>query len=161
MTIRNPFRRASAGALLILVLSGCAGGLSGSAPLAQGRLPASVPPVAPEQALPVARQRFLAGEWGEAARYYEQAVTRAPGDGAAWLGLAASYDRLRRFDLADQAYRQAAVVVGTRAEYFNNVGYSYLLRGDTRRAAQNFQRAAELQPGNLTIQNNIELMRSF
>jgi Flp pilus assembly protein TadD len=28
---------------------------------------------------------------------------QAPEDAEAWIGLAASYDRVRRFDLADQA----------------------------------------------------------
>ena len=57
-----------------------------------------------------------------------------PRDAEAWLGLAASYDRLRRFDLADRAYAQAIGIVGPTAEILNNQGYSYMLRGDYKRA---------------------------
>ncbi len=44
------------------------------------------------------------GNYGIAQRYFKDAVEKAPRDVTAWIGLAASYDRLRRFDLADQAY---------------------------------------------------------
>src|SRR5438270_7866750 len=46
---------------------------------------------------------FKKGSYGIAQRYFREAVEKAPEDAEAWIGLAASYDRLRRFDLADQA----------------------------------------------------------
>ena len=55
-----------------------------------------------------------------------------PRDLEAWIGLAASYDRLRRYDLADRAYDQAMKIAGPSAEILNNKGYSYMLRGDYR-----------------------------
>ncbi|WMT92864.1 tetratricopeptide repeat protein [Pelagibacterium sp. H642] len=143
--------------------AGCAtvggGLLASSAELQVGELPSSVEAFPADQVLPIAKQHFAQGNFGHAARYYEQAVEIAPGNGEAWLGLAASYDRLRRFDLADRAYQQSAKLAGDRAEYFNNVGYSYLLRGDTRRAWQNFMLALEKDPDNLTVMNNLELLR--
>jgi Flp pilus assembly protein TadD len=147
-----------------LMSAGCTnlgGGLfaGSSASLKVGDLPAAVEALPADQLLPTAKQHFAAGNFGHAARYYEQAVEVEPDNGEAWLGLAASYDRIRRFDLADRAYQQSAAIVGDRAEYYNNVGYSYLLRGDTRRAWQNFMRALERDPGNLTIMNNLELLR--
>ena len=75
-----------------------------------------------------------------------------------WIGLAASYDRLRRFDLADRAYGQAIKLVGETVQLLNNQGYSYMLRGDLQRARQKFHKAYELNPGNPTILNNIELL---
>jgi Flp pilus assembly protein TadD len=128
-------------------------------PLAPGQLPANVEALPSDRVLPAAKQHFKDGNYGHAVRYYEQAVELDPNSGEAWLGLAASYDRVRRFDLADRAYEKGAKFIGERAEYFNNVGYSYLLRGDLRRARQNFQRALELDPDNLTIQNNLEQLR--
>lgn len=133
--------------------------LAGSSSLKVGELPAVVEAYPAEEVLPVAKRHFAAGNFGHAARYYEQAVEVAPDNAEAWLGLAASYDRIRRFDLADRAYEQSARIVGDTAEYYNNVGYSYLLRGDRRRAWQNFMRALELDPENLTIMNNLELLR--
>src|SRR3712207_5429042 len=129
---------------------------NGAAELA---LPDSVKPYPDGEVLAVAQLQFSEGNYGHAARYYERAVEVAPNDPEAWLGLAASYDRVRRFDLSDRAYREAARYIGNRAEYYNNVGYSYLLRGDMTKARSNFMRAHELAPSNLTINNNLELLR--
>lgn len=127
--------------------------------LRAGVLPDAVPAVAPGGALDVAKDHFRAGNFGYAARYYEQAVSTGAATAEAWLGLAASYDRLRRFDLADGAYIEAARRSGGSAAYHNNVGYSYLLRGEAARAERSFSRALELDPANVTVRNNLELLR--
>jgi Flp pilus assembly protein TadD len=44
-------------------------------------------------------------------------------------------------------------------EYYNNIGYSYLLRGDAIKARSNFIKAYELDPSNITVINNLELLR--
>ena len=75
-----------------------------------------------------------------------------------WIGLAASYDRLRRFDLADRAYTQAMKIAGATPEILNNVGYSYMLRGDYRRARETLMQAQAQDPGNPYIRNNLELL---
>src|SRR6476620_7009746 len=49
-------------------------------------------------------EHFNRGNFGLSQRYFKDAVEKAPKDVTAWIGLASSYDRLRRFDLADQAY---------------------------------------------------------
>ncbi|HUG60839.1 MAG TPA: tetratricopeptide repeat protein [Methylomirabilota bacterium] len=103
---------------------------------------------------------FDAGHFGKAQSAFKRATEVTPGDGIAWLGLAASYDRLRRFDAADVAYRQAAKYVGSRPEYYNNVGYSYLLRGNLREARRFFLKAYELDPANPVTANNLTLLRS-
>ncbi len=58
--------------------------------------------------------QFQSGNYGKAEQAFRKATELTPTDGAAWLGLAAAYDRLRRFDAADVAYRQAAKYVGSR-----------------------------------------------
>lgn len=145
-------------------LAGCAEtsiqGLFGSDGLTPGELPASVPPYPDAEVLAVAKAQFRDENYGNAARYFERAVEIDPKDGEAWLGLAASYDRLRRFDLADNAYTSAERLMGTRPEYLNNRGYSYLLRGELDRAEAYFSRALQRAPGNETITNNIRLVRS-
>jgi Flp pilus assembly protein TadD len=55
---------------------------------------------------------FQKGAYGTANRYFRDAVEKAPEDAEAWIGLAASYDKLRRFDLADQAYAQPIKLKG-------------------------------------------------
>jgi len=122
-------------------------------------LPATVDAYPDGEVLQVAKTQFAAGNFGHAARYYERAVEIAPKNPEAWLGLAASYDRVRRFDLADRAYREAGLLIGNRPEYYNNVGYSYLLRGDVAKARTNFLRAYELDPASATVNNNLELLR--
>lgn len=122
-------------------------------------LPDSVPAHPDGEVLVVAKSQFAQGNFGHAARYYERAVEIAPNDPEAWIGLAASYDRVRRFDLADRAYREAGRLIGDRAEYYNNVGYSYLLRGDAVKARTNFLKAYELDPTSVTVNNNLEMLR--
>lgn len=113
---------------------------------------------ADDQVLAQAKNLFTEGNYGRAQQFYQRAVELTPNDAEAWLGLAASYDRVRRFDLADRAYRQLAGLIGNRPEYYNNLGYSFLLRGDLVKARGYFLKAYELDPANQTIANNLELL---
>jgi Flp pilus assembly protein TadD len=105
-------------------------------------------------------RHFYAGDFGLAQKHFQAAVERTPRDATAWVGLAASYDRLRRFDLADQAYDQALSLSGPTVQIYNNRGYSHLLRGDLGGARRNFLAAYELDPENPTIKNNLVLLSS-
>src|SRR5436190_3070254 len=99
-------------------------------------------------------EHFNRGNFGIAQRYFRDAVEKAPRDVTAWIGLAASYDRLRRFDLADQAYAQAIKLRGETVQILNNQGYSYMLRGDLAAARRKFVKAYERDPTNPTLANN-------
>src|SRR6266581_7864503 len=103
-------------------------------------------------------EQFNRGNYGLSQRYFKDAVEKAPKDVTAWIGLAASYDRLRRFDLADQAYRQAVRLGGETVQVLNDLGYSYMLRGNLAGARKKFQQAYALDPGNPVIANNLELL---
>jgi Flp pilus assembly protein TadD len=103
-------------------------------------------------------EQFNRGNYGLSQRYFKDAVEKAPKDITAWVGLAASYDRLRRFDLADQAYVQAIRLGGETVQILNDQGYSYMLRGDMSRARRKFEKAATLDPTNPTIINNLALL---
>jgi Flp pilus assembly protein TadD len=103
---------------------------------------------------------LVAGNYGLAERYYRRAVEATHQNGSAWIGLAAAYDRIGRFDLADRAYRHAVRLEGENYVTLNNRGYSYLLRGDARRARRLFDRAWQLAPGDPTIANNIAVMEA-
>ena len=61
----------------------------------------------PNDDLELGKKQYRANNFGIAERYFRRAVETHPRDAEAWVGLAASYDRLRRFDLADRAYKQA------------------------------------------------------
>jgi tetratricopeptide (TPR) repeat protein len=103
---------------------------------------------------------LLRGNYGLAERHYRRAVEATYRNGSAWIGLAASYDRLGRFDLADLAYRNAIRLEGNNYVTLNNRGYSYLLRGDVRRARRLLERAMLLAPDDPTIANNIAVMNA-
>ena len=103
-------------------------------------------------------EQFNRGNFGLAQRYFKDAVEKAPRDVTAWTGLAASYDRLRRFDLADQAYASAIRLGGVTVQILNDQGYSMMLRGNLSAARRKFAKAYELDPGNPTIANNLKLL---
>jgi Flp pilus assembly protein TadD len=112
----------------------------------------------PNDALSLGKKHYRANNFGLAEKYFRHAAELHPRDAEAWLGLAASYDRLRRFDLADRAYAQAIGIVGPNAEILNNQGYSYMLRGDYKRAREKLDAAQRLEPGNKCVANNMQLL---
>jgi Flp pilus assembly protein TadD len=105
-------------------------------------------------------EHFKKGNYGLAQRYFRDAVEKAPEDAEAWIGLAASYDRVRRFDLADQAYAAAIKLTGETVQILNDRGYSYLLRGDLTKARVKFLKAYQLDPTNPVVINNLQLLNS-
>ena len=113
-----------------------------------------------EDELALGKKHFDAGNFTLAERHFRRAVELHPRDLEAWLGLAAAYDRLRRFELADRAYDQAAKIAGPTAEILNNRGYSYMLRGDAKRARETLLEAHGKDPGNTYIKNNLELLEA-
>jgi tetratricopeptide (TPR) repeat protein len=116
----------------------------------------------PNDDLSLGKKQYRAGNFGLAERYFRRAVELHPRDAEAWLGLAAAYDRLRRFDLADRAYQNATGIIGPTAELLNNRGYSYMLRGDYTRARATLLAAAAKDPKNPYIKNNLDLLdKSF
>ena len=103
--------------------------------------------------------QFSERNYGRSYKLFKKAASVYPNDPQAWLGYAASADNLGRFDNADRAYQQLSRMIPDRPEYLNNVGYSYLLRGQLQQARAYFLKAYELDPGNEITANNLELLR--
>jgi len=145
-------------AALALALAGCTG-VDGDWPRFS-----SSPTTAQEFALNEnfrdGTRHFKQGAFGLAEASFQKAVEQSPGHGAAWLGLAASYDQLRRFDLADRAYAQAEKLMGDNLSLLNNIAYSRMLRGDTTGARKYFERARAMDPNNAVVLNNLALLES-
>lgn len=102
--------------------------------------------------------QYRAQNFGLAEKHFRRVVESHPRDAEAWLGLAACYDRLRRFDLADRAYNQAIGILGPTTEILNNQGYSYMLRGDYIRAREKLNMALRQDPRNKFVANNLQLL---
>ncbi len=112
----------------------------------------------PNDDLQHGKRYFRANDFGLAEKSFRRAVEKHPQDAEAWVGLAASYDRLRRYDLADRAYQAAIQIVGRTPEILNNQGFSYILRGDYARARKILHDALLKDPGNPYIQANLQLL---
>ena len=120
--------------------------------------PAKLMPSDPNDDLSLGKENFRQGNYGLAERYFRKAVEAGPKDAEAWLGLAAAYDRLRRFDLADRAYDEVIKLGGPTPEVLNNQGYSFMLRGQYGRAREILLAARAKDPGNPYIANNIAML---
>jgi tetratricopeptide (TPR) repeat protein len=145
--------------------SSTSGDVTSAVPGAQGSPPPAGAGAAPEllgndpnDDLSMAKKYFRQGGFGLAEQHFRKAVELHPRNAEAWVGLAAAYDRLRRFDLADRAYSQVIKLIGPTPEVLNNQGYSYMLRGDYRRARATLLAAKAKSPENPYIRNNLELL---
>ncbi|MEO1200301.1 MAG: tetratricopeptide repeat protein [Pseudomonadota bacterium] len=102
--------------------------------------------------------QFDAGHYGLAEQHFRAYVERYGASVEGWIGLAAAYDQLGRFDLADRAYGEALELAGRTSAILNNQGYSHYLRGDTQTAHRLFLEALALAPADPRIMANLELL---
>lgn len=156
MTVIRTAALCMAAACVAAALCGCQTGPDVGVAIVPGVEP-TLP--ATNEAYRTGRINLAAGNSGLAERNFREAVERNQDDAAAWLGLAAAYDNLGRYPLADRAYDQAVRLKGRTFEIMNNRGYSYMLRGDGARALSSFEAALALDPANPVILNNIEILR--
>jgi tetratricopeptide (TPR) repeat protein len=112
----------------------------------------------PHDDVQLGKKYFRTNNFALAEKSFRDAVEKHPHDAEAWVGLAASYDRLHRFDLADRAYAEGIRIVGRTPEILNNQGFSYMLRGDYARARKALADAQAKDPGNPYIQANLRLL---
>jgi Flp pilus assembly protein TadD len=112
----------------------------------------------PNDDLSIGKKYYRQGSYGLAERHFRKAVEMHPRDAESWVGLAAAYDQLKRFDLADRAYAQAVRLIGPTPDIMNNQGFSYMLRGDYGRARSMLVAAQAKAPKNPYIANNIRLL---
>ena len=119
--------------------------------------PGIVKPLAKDD-VSLGKQYYRTGNFGLAETYFRAAAESQPRNPEAWLGLAAAYDELRRFDLADRAYAQAIRIAGEQVAIINNQGYSYILRGDYKRARERLMLASVKAPDDPHVQANMQLL---
>ena len=143
----------------VLLLGGCADekaafeGATGSIPIGDER--------PQDEPVSLGKLHFSRGDYGLAEQEFRSAVESNPQSAEAWLGLAASNDKLRRFDLADRAYRHSLSLLGRSPEVLNNLAYHYMLMGDLARAKTLLDEAEVKDPGNPTIEGNRHLLETW
>lgn len=104
------------------------------------------------------KAQFREANYGLAEKHFRKAVELRADNAEAWMGLAAAYDQLGRFDFADRAYDQLLKVAGRRPQIVNNMGYSHLLRGDKKTARKLLMEASAAMPGDVVVQANLALL---
>ena len=147
------------GPLLCGLLAGCTN-LPADLSLAHSAEPPIFGSLPAEKPLEQGKGYYSKGEFGLAEQAFRKAVELDKNDPEAWLGLAASYDRLRRFDQANRAYDVLFRLVGRTPTVLNNLGYHYILAGDYTKARETLLEAQRSDPGNKFIQNNIDLIET-
>jgi Flp pilus assembly protein TadD len=108
--------------------------------------------------LKIGKEHFRNGNFGLAEKHFRLAVEQSQDNLEAVIGLAAAYDQLGRFDLADRLYGEAMRIGGGSAAVLNNRGYSFYLRRDFKRARADFQAALRKDPQNAMAQRNLTLL---
>lgn len=147
--------------VLAVVLAGCVmdrkGVVSADATAALPRASRLDPA---QEHLVKAQEHFRNENYGLAEGQFRKAIEQNPNNGDAWVGLAASYDRLRRFELAERAYGVVVKKVGYTLNVHNNLGYHHYLRGNLAKARKHFDAAHEIDPANPYVLNNLKLIDS-
>ena len=108
--------------------------------------------------LQAGKSQFRDANYGLAEKHFRKAVELRADNAEAWMGLAASYDQLGRFDFADRAYDQLLKVAGRQPQVVNNMGYSKLLRGDRKSARKLLMEAEAAMPGDPVDAANLALL---
>lgn len=108
--------------------------------------------------LQLGKENFSNQNFGLSERYFREAAANRSDNASAWAGLAASYDQLGNFEKADRAYKALVSLKGNDPRVLNNMGYSYLLRGDYKKARSYFNRAQNSNPTLEHVQGNLHLL---
>lgn len=116
-------------------------------------------PVSQAQAdLRAGRAQFEDGNYGLAEKHYRKAVELRADSAEGWMGLAASYDQLGRFDLADRAYGELVKIAGRQPRIVNNMGYSQYLRGNKAQARKLYAEARAGMTNTAIVDANLKLL---
>jgi tetratricopeptide (TPR) repeat protein len=107
------------------------------------------------------KAHFNAGQLGLAVNEFQAARAETPGSVEILNGLAATYDRLGRFDLADRYYKEAVALDPKNAQTLNNIAYSLILRGDPKHAIPLLDLAKGETPSEPVVEANLQLAKSL
>lgn len=148
-------RRPTRGWLLLLsplALAGCAA----SPPAITAAAPfESVAGKTPDSLYADGKAHLAASHLGLASEAFQAALMLDGDDVDLHNALAATYDKLGRFDLADRHYAKALILSPEDPAVLNNWGWSYVLRGQPRLARSLIEEAKALRPEDPVIAANL------
>ena len=101
-----------------------------------------------------------AGRLGNALAAFQLALAQNPADVQALNGLATTYDRLGRHELAEKHYQRALKLNPTNPQTLNNFGYSNLLQGRIDVATALLADAYAAGPTEETIGTNLKIAKA-
>jgi Flp pilus assembly protein TadD len=108
--------------------------------------------------LMLAQRHFEDADYGMAEKLFRKEVEKSPNSVNALMGLAASYDQLRRFDLSERIYQRLFKIAGRSPQIVSNYGFSHYLRGDKNEALKLFKEAEKKLPQNIKVKSNKDLV---
>jgi len=134
-------------------LAGCAGNSSDVRPMMamNGTRMAVQDPVENGRAL------LITGQYGLAVEALSRVLHDQPQNVRALNLIAETYDRLRRYDLADRYHAEALEIDPNSVAALNNWGFSYLVRGNKTRAVGLLERAAAIKGDQPVVTANLRL----
>jgi Flp pilus assembly protein TadD len=112
-----------------------------------------------EADLAAGKAQFRDANYGLAEGHFRKAVELRADNAEAWMGLAAAYDQLGRFDFADRAYEQLVQLSGRKPQIINNMGYSQLLRGNKKKARALLLEAKKGMVDTTVVDANLALLK--
>ena len=146
----------AATAALLMLVSGCTTGAIDTTKTT------SIQPVSQDVSatdLNAGKAQFRDANYGLAEKHFRKAVELRADNAEAWLGLAASYDQLGRFDFSDRAYEQLVKLAGRKPQVVNNMGYSQLLRGNKKKAKALLVEARKGLADTTVVDANLALLK--
>lgn len=105
------------------------------------------------------KEQFRNANYGLAEQHFRKAVELRADNAEAWMGLAAAYDQLGRFDFADRAYEQLLKLTGRQPQVVNNMGYSQYLRGNKKKAKELLLEAKKGMADTVVVDANLALLK--
>ncbi len=138
----------------MLAVSGCQS--AGVDPMETTAMPRPVSQA--ETDLKAGKAQFEDGNYGLAEKHFRKAVELRADSVPAWMGLAASYDQLGRFDFADRAYGELVKIAGRQPRIVNNMGYSQYLRGNKAQARKLYMEARKGMTDTAIVDANLKLL---
>jgi Tfp pilus assembly protein PilF len=113
------------------------------------------PPVQASSQDPYAlgKKQFAGGLYGMALKNFRVALVREPKSLDRLNAVAATYDKLGRFDLAERYYARALGVDPNSVQTLNNIGYSFLMQKDYVSARYYLNQAAKVARAEDTYTN--------